>query len=230
MARRIYLSKFEIGRVELPDQAQHHLVNVLRLADLSEVEPFTTDGRRGRATLHLEPEPHLIVHEIVSAAAQVEITVASAVPKGERADYLVEKLAELGVARWVPLETERAVVLPKGDGKRTRWERIAQEAARQSHAGRVLQIGELIKLGKFVGNVAAGTVVWFGSTGEGAETAGQAPAPELVVIGPEGGFTPGEEAMMREAGWMGVTFGETVLRVETAAVVGAFAALARRHR
>ena len=58
---------------------------------------------------------------IVPSCQGVALTIASAVPKGERADWMVEKLSELGTSEFLPLATARAVVLPQGKGKRERW-------------------------------------------------------------------------------------------------------------
>src|SRR5687767_15989799 len=70
-------------------------------------------------------------------------TIAAAVPKGDRADWMVEKLSELGVEEFIPLASARSVVLPEGRNKRERWVRIATEAAKQSRRGGVMRVGEL---------------------------------------------------------------------------------------
>lgn len=221
MPRRVFVSELSLGSLALPPAAAHHLVGVLRLTDGAAVEPFDAAGRRGVATLRVGPGgATLEVTEVLPAPEHPALVVASAVPKGDRADYLVEKLAELGVAAWVPLKTARSVVHPEGTSKMERWARIAQEAARQSHAPRVTEIRPLMPLAALeVGGA------WFCSTAGGAIPAGEAPAPGLIVVGPEGGFTPEEEAALTARGAVAVTLGRTVLRVETACVVGAAMAL-----
>lgn len=245
--RRVFATNLTLGRVALSPDAAKHLVQVLRLTDGTEVQAFDATGQTAVAVLRIA-DAHPNTRPDKSAAGSsggkfwLEVSrieqasrsgwngvVATAVPKGERADWLVEKLAELGVRKWVPLDTARAVVVPKGEGKRARWERIAQEAARQSHSPGVMEIGELTRLDAFSVEVSAlGGLAWFGSTGEGAVPALQAhsqgsPAgtPAWVLIGPEGGWTPEEEAALVAAGMSRVTFGATVLRVETAAIVAA---------
>lgn len=224
MARRFFIPELRAGRLALPEEAAHHLVRVLRLADGAEVEAFDAAGRRGTGRLVLEAgaNPTVEIAEVAEAAPFPSLTVATAIPKGDRADYLVEKLAEVGVARWVPLEAERSVVVPKGTSKTTRWERIAVEAARQSHAPAVMAIAEVAKPADVV---VAGA--WIASTGPGASDASDAPAPAVVMVGPEGGWTAAEERALMEAGAVRVTLGPTVLRVETAAIVAAAMALAR---
>lgn len=162
----------------------------------------------------------LEVGDLRPAVEKKALVVASAVPKGDRADWMVEKLSELGVTRWVPLKTERSVVHPEGKSKAARWERIAVEAARQSGAAGVLEIGELVDLKTWLTS-AQGQRLWVCSTGEGAVAALEAQAPDGILVGPEGGWTRGEEAMMTAAGAVRVKLAATVLRVETACVVGA---------
>lgn len=200
------------------------------------VEVFDSAGRRGMGVLRPCGEGVAVqVGEVVESArtATGVVRVASAVPKGDRADWLVEKLAELGVAEWWPVETRRSVVVPKGVSKRQRWERIAQEAARQSGAGGVLRVGELRTLQAALAELASEGGV-YGTTGPGARPAAELTAAEVrggwVLIGPEGGWSPEEVGAMDAAGLVAVSLGPTVLRVETACVVGAAAVGWAMHR
>lgn len=219
------LTEFTLpGVIPLTEAARHHLVSVLRLADGSAVELFDESGHRARGVL--TDGLGVEVAELLPPEPRRRLVVASAVPKGDRADYLVEKLAELGVSTWIPLVTARAVVLPKGDSKRDRWTRIAQEAARQSHAPGVLDIDDLTPLGRLTDHDAPCKA--FCTTGPGALRIADLDAPpDLIVIGPEGGFTPDEERTLLDAGFNPLTLGPTVLRVETATTVAAALCMAR---
>lgn len=224
MPRRVYILQVAAGKQELSPENSHYLTNVLRLKDGEEIEVFDSNGRRGRGTLHSSPTPLVEIHELLPTVARPPLVVASAVPKGDRADYLVEKLAELGVSRWIPLQTARSVVHPTGTSKHARWEKIAQEAARQSHAPGVMQVGELTRLGSLS---LEGESAWFCSTAAGHEPAAEAPPPSIILVGPEGGFTTEEETGFTAAGAIPVTLGPTILRVETACLVAAAFALTK---
>lgn len=223
--RRIFVPRLELGRVALPAEAERHLVSVLRLGDGDEVEPFDGEGRVGRATLVVTQGGATVleVTHIDEPIRRSQLVVASAVPKGDRADFLVEKLSEIGVLAWQPLRTARSVVEPKGESKTQRWQRIAQEAARQSHAPGVMEIRQICSLQELPGELLGGA--WFASlTPEAIEPGSSTKTPGCVLVGPEGGWTGEEEEWMRSQGVRAVTLGETVLRVETAAVLTAWAA------
>jgi 16S rRNA (uracil1498-N3)-methyltransferase len=226
--RRVFVAGLCVGRVRLPEETAHYLANVLRLEEGAAVTAFDAGGRSGAAVLL--GGGVLEVSEVREAAVWPRLTLASAVPKGDRADVLVEKLAELGVARFVPMRTERSVVHPEGTGKLSRWERIAVEAARQSEAPLVLEIAPLMTLPELVKTWSAGTKVWLAvtqSAGMGPEVL---PGPDVVLVGPEGGWSEAETGMLlgqRSAEVHPVTLGPTVLRVETAGVIGASAGLGR---
>lgn len=237
MPRRVHIPDLRPGRLPLPADTAHYLLAVLRLPDGATVEAFDSAGRVAPATLHAGPPALIeITSDPVAGPATMPLTVASAVPKGDRADYLVEKLGELGVARWVPLRTNRSVVHPDGASKFARWERIAVEAARQSHAPAVLQIAPLAAPGDLASLIVSPAdavpqppVVWVCSTRPDALPALSAPPPAAVLVGPEGGWTDDELAAFAHAGHTHVSLGPTVLRVETAALVAAALALAHRH-
>ena len=227
--RRVFLTHLTPGTTPLTPEQRKHLIQVLRLGDGTVLQAFDAHGATATATLRTDP-PSLdisLVSPPTDGAPRSgwDGVVASAVPKGERADWLVEKLAELGVRQWIPLDTARSVVLPRGEGKRLRWERIAQEAARQSHSRGVMSIGQLTPLPHLLATFAVGASPgWFGSTTPGAIPAAGLfvfPSPPYILIGPEGGWTPEEELAMSSAGLTAATFSSTVLRVETAAVVAA---------
>jgi 16S rRNA (uracil1498-N3)-methyltransferase len=134
------------------------------------------------------------------------VKVAAAVPKGGRLDWMVEKLAELGVAELIPIRFARSVA-ELGESKRKRLEKLALAAAKQSGAP-VMQIGTERRAGELPGDAIL------------AHPGSDAPLPAgagLVVIGPEGGLTPEEESRFARR----FTLGPTILRIETAAVVAA---------
>ena len=164
-------------------------------------------------------------------AGSVWLCVAAAVPKGDRADWMVEKLSELGVDEFVPLAAARSVVLPEGRGKHDRWNRIATEAAKQSRRAGVMRITKLTDLsGALAGatDAAQSGRAWFLTTEDDAavpiSTALRdvpAGARLTVFVGPEGGWTVEERQQFAAAGATAVRLGPTILRVETAAIATA---------
>ncbi len=250
--RRLHVSQLSTGDVRLSEREAHHARDVLRLGESDEIELFDDAGQTAHAVVRQCDANNVIVSvEWIAQAmrASVRITVASAVPKGDRADWLVEKLSELGVDRFIPLQTERSVVLPTGKGKRDRWLRLAVEAAKQSRRAGVMQIDELTRLSRAIETAATG---WFFTTeGDGAisiaqaverlssggrgsrraaitesttGSAGASPSSAdaiLLLIGPEGGWTTQELDQMRQHNLTPVRLTTTILRIETAAIAAA---------
>ena len=194
------------------------------------VEVFDDAGWAGRGVLAFAGDSGVIVRvdriqEPESEARRIHLTVAAAVPKGDRADWMVEKLSELGVAEFVPLAAARSVVLPEGKNKRERWLRIATEAAKQSRRAGVLQIAELTPLADAVRAASAGEL-WYLATEPEATPLPIASAIQLLpasaaltaFVGPEGGWTAEELRLFASVGGQAVRLTDTVLRVETAAI------------
>ncbi len=205
----------------LSDEDAHHLGRVLRLRDGEEV--VATDGRghwarttwRGRATLEpLSAGSGVGGDGSVQSETRAEpsLTVAFAPVKGERPEWVVQKLTELGIDRIVPLHTERSVV--RWTGARglvtvEKLRRVAREAAAQCRRVWLPEVSD---------TVAFADLPALGGTGEVvlAQLSGDRPtvAQRVVAVGPEGGWSADELA----SGLPTVGFGLSVLRAETAAV------------
>jgi 16S rRNA (uracil1498-N3)-methyltransferase len=170
----------------------------------------------------------IVVEEVREPATNAfQWTIASAVPKGGRADWMIEKLSELGAATFIPLASARSVVLPEGKAKFQRWRRLAAEAAKQSRRVGVMRIEELTRVEDLI-RLPDREEGWYFSTSAGAQPVpvalaawgarGVKPQSMMLLVGPEGGWTGEEEAGFRANGLIAVSLGSTVLRVETAAV------------
>jgi 16S rRNA (uracil1498-N3)-methyltransferase len=159
----------------------------------------------------------------------VELTLATAVPKGERFDWLVEKATEVGVARLVPVVTARSVVEP-GGAKLDRLRRVVVEASKQCGRNRLLAIEPVTPWAEFSGRVGPDILRLLshpGGTGLNREPGVHRTTDRVVIaVGPEGGFTEEEVTSARAAGWVTIGLGPTILRVETAGLVAASLALA----
>lgn len=227
--RRIHVSPpVRAGEMTLSEREAHHARDVLRLGAGDVVELFDDAGATARATIVACDSAGVVVRveePDASAAADIAIrlTVAAAVPKGDRADWMIEKLSELGVLRFVPLAAARSVVLPEGKNKRQRWTRIATEAAKQSRRRGVMRIDELTRLSDALRHASAEGPCCCLSTDAGAKPvldliAQTTPSTLTAFIGPEGGWTDEETAQFNAVGATGVKLTATILRVETAAV------------
>lgn len=219
------------GLLILRDEEARHLVKVRRLGIGDMVEVF--DGR-GNATAArvIETARDRVALEPAGAplpdrTAQCPVTLATAIPKGERFDWLVEQATEIGVIRLVPLATERSVVDPRA-AKLDRQRRRIIEASKQCGRNTLMELAPATPWLEFVPH-AASTHRLVAHPG-GIPASGW-PVPKsgtgvTLAIGPEGGFTDAEIAAATEAGWLAVSLGRTLLRVETAGLVGCAAILA----
>ncbi len=228
VVRRIHTpATLRAGEITLAEREAHHARDVLRLGAGDIVEVFDDAGGVSRAIIVSSGTGGVVVRVDEPAAsaarAAVELTIGSAVPKGDRADWMIEKLSELGVVRFIPLATTRSVVLPEGKNKHERWARLATEAAKQSRRRGVMRIDALTRLSDALRDASAAGACYHLSTASRAQPvlhllARDAPSALTAFIGPEGGWTDEEGAQFDAAGAVGIRLTSTVLRVETAAV------------
>jgi 16S rRNA (uracil1498-N3)-methyltransferase len=166
-----------------------------------------------------------------TAAPAVTIIVGLPLLKGERFEWAIQKLTELGAAQIVPLTSERTVVKRASESRLARWQLIAREAAEQCERPTIPHIVSPVALE----NVVTGpdTIADIDLALICAERrkapllqtllhscyqGGAQPKNILVAIGPEGGFSDREVAMAQESGMTAVSLGPRILRAETAAI------------
>jgi 16S rRNA (uracil1498-N3)-methyltransferase len=215
----VHVRQVARGRIELDAEQAHHVRDVLRMAVGDEVEAFDDEGSVATAAL-VEIGPAVVVEidEVQRRENVMQLTIASAVAKGERADWMVEKLSELGCARFIPLITARSVVLPEGRNKFERWARIATESAKQSRRVGVMKIDPLTR----VQDVPSDAQVCVLSTESQATPIADVRADAMtLLVGPEGGWTDEELALFSDRRYAAVTLTQSILRVETAAIAAA---------
>jgi 16S rRNA (uracil1498-N3)-methyltransferase len=204
------MPRFFVERIENPallsPEESRHAVRALRLGPGDRVTVFDARESWTGEIESVDGRVRVRLLERSARPALPAVTVAAAVPKGARLDWMVEKLAELGVAEFAPVRFARSVA-ECGEAKRRRLGKIALAAAKQSGAP-VLRIAPERPLAE----VPADAILVLPSAaeplGRGAGT---------VVVGPEGGLTPEEEARFARRS----SLGPTTLRIETAAVVAA---------
>lgn len=223
----------EEGRVVLGDDEAHHLARVLRIERGAVVELF--DGVRSASRLAevvairgREVELGLVGEAIGGPDPTVELTLMTAVPKGERFDWLVEKAVELGVERLQPISCRRSVVDPRA-GKLERVRRRVIEASKQCGRNRIMEVLDTAAWEVAVASTAGAPRLVAHPDGVPFDrwpNAEGAPAPVLAV-GAEGGFAPEEVELAERAGWRAVSLGRYIMRIETAAIAGAALVMAK---
>jgi 16S rRNA (uracil1498-N3)-methyltransferase len=228
--RRLYVPAERLAgaRVVLVDDDHQHVARVLRARAGDRLTLF--DGVGGEVDAEVthvgkrDTELALGARRAgVATAAPFAITLLVAVPRGERLDLVVQKTTELGVARVVPVLTDRSVARPE-PARRARWEKIAREAARQCGRADVPRVDAPVALATAVADPelpVARFALWEAERGRSlrARLAAAPPGPAALLIGPEGGFPATEVAAAEAAGFVPVSLGPRVLRVETAAIV-----------
>lgn len=201
------------------DRAQsNYLVNVLRLGDGDAVRVF--DDRTGEwaATLSggkravLSVSTHLAEREAVP-----DLWLCVAPVKRGRIDLVAEKACELGAARLLPVITRRTVV-DRLNADRLRAHMV--EAAEQCGRTALPALRDAVKLDRLLADWPAERALIFADETGGDPLPGIArPGPAAILIGPEGGFTEEERAMIRAVPQArGVSLGPRILRAETAAI------------
>jgi 16S rRNA (uracil1498-N3)-methyltransferase len=230
MSERFFLGSIpQSGRAVLAGDEARHLVRVLRAGVGAEIRVFDGAGGEWRARIASigRDEVTLDIGAPLPAAPAVEpsITIAVALPKGERQKWLVEKLTELGVARLVPLVTARGVA-EAVPAALERLRRGVVEACKQCGRSVLMEIGEPATVAEACA-AAEGPVILCDPGGPPLDAASlRATTAVLGLVGPEGGFTAEEEAAMVAVGAVRAGLGPHVLRVETAAIALAAAVTA----
>jgi 16S rRNA (uracil1498-N3)-methyltransferase len=221
------------GAREVAGDDHHYLFRVRRLAagdrlvlfDGEGVEADAAVASAGPRTGSLE----VAAPRAVADAAGPRVTVLLSIIKGERMDWCVAKLVELGVGRIVPVAAERSVVKLDGDRAERRAERYRAQvraAAQQSRCLVLPRVDPICRLDAALERVADADLkllLWEDPRAIPLRSAIPARAPEAtcVLVGPEGGFTSVEVEQAEAAGFVAVGLGRRILRAETAAVASA---------
>ncbi|MSR60073.1 MAG: 16S rRNA (uracil(1498)-N(3))-methyltransferase [Planctomycetaceae bacterium] len=224
MSRRFYLPQsFEAPTLSLQGSEAHHLSRVLRLKAGDEVILFDGQGQEARARIEALADDRVELTVCERRAGRnesaVALTLAVAVPKGDRFDWLVEKATELGVTRLVPLITSRSVVDPRA-GKLDRLRRTIVEASKQCGRSRLMELTAPTSWTDFVEQDRGGGGLWVADpSGESLSGRGLVDAGVVTgAVGPEGGFTPDELELACRHGARLISLGPRILRIETAAL------------
>lgn len=231
---RFFITPHEIkgDRVTIAGGDFHHITRVLRLGPGDKIVAILPQEKEFTVEIVLVG-PDRLVGRILGQARPlaeppVEVTLAQALVKGDKFDYIIQKATELGVAQFIPFQAEHSVVRldeEKAEERRLRWQKIAREAAEQS--GRlslplVREVTTLPQILEAAGSYDLGLFLWEKEEEQGLKRVLQSARGArrlLLVVGPEGGFSRSEAALAREKGLKPVSLGPRILRTETAGPV-----------
>ena len=208
--------------VTLEGTEAHHLLHVMRAQPGLELVLF--DGQGGEFAAEVVRCQRSTVELTVGDRQQIErelpfqLTLAVALPKGDRQRWLLEKAVELGVSRLVPLQTARSIGKSEPGAKLARY---VIEASKQCGRNRLMETAAPISWQNFLAEGSSGKCFLAHPGGEAIEKIDRQSieGDDLrIAVGPEGGFTDEEVSHAVAVDWKTVGLGRRILRIETAAV------------
>jgi 16S rRNA (uracil1498-N3)-methyltransferase len=232
---RFYISPetWNIDSLTLDEDETHHAIDVLRMSKGDKAVVF--NGRGAEATVEVAEitRKSVTLRKLLQSKSSpigCSITLAQAVPKGKNMDLIVQKAVELGATAIVPLLSERTVVhVEEQDDaarKQQKWQVVAIEAAKQCGQNWLPTVHAPRSPKEFFSQPAKYDLMLIASLQPDAmhlkrllsEYDEKKPKSVLVLVGPEGDFTPAEIGLAKSHGCRPVTLGPIVLRTETAAI------------
>lgn len=210
----------------------HHALEVLRMKAGDRATVFNGEGAEATVEIATVEKGAVSLKKIAAGKSKpltCSFTLAQAIPKGKNMDLIVEKATELGAAAIAPLLSERTVVkIDDSDSiaKKDKWQRVAIEAAKQCGQNWVPAVAKPRTPKEFFQAGEKWDLMLIASLQPDsrpiketlAEFAGKKLGRVLVLVGPEGDFTPAEINLAKNAGCRPITLGPIILRTETAAI------------
>ncbi|MFC4762427.1 16S rRNA (uracil(1498)-N(3))-methyltransferase [Dyella koreensis] len=222
----------------LPSQAGEHVARVLRMVAGDELTLFNGDGHDYLAILAAVGKREVSVSvqsaQPVDNESPLSLTLAQGVARGEKMDLIVQKATELGVARIVPLLTERSEVKldpSRAEKRLAHWRAVAASACEQSGRARVPEVVAALPLETWLRDLRDDSALRLALLPDGdtqARTLSFDTTGGILVVGPEGGLGERDVTALRAARFQGLRLGPRILRTETAGLA-ALAALQALH-
>ena len=223
---RLYTStELNAGKqIELDDENAHYVRTVLRLKKDAEIILFNGSGGEYLGSI-IEVSRRAVVIDIKqwnnrSVESTLSVHLGLGISRGDRMDFSVQKVVELGVNVITPLITERCQVQFKGEKKSQRWvhwQKIVQHATEQSGRTQLPDLLEIDSLSTWVIQ-QQGLKVFLDPYAEHSLADLERPTQVTLLVGPEGGFSDTERTLAKAAGFIPVRMGARILRTETAAL------------
>ena len=211
----------------------HHLAHVMRaqIGDAITVVDAAGQAAEMAVTELTRDAVHLRTQRLLPAETEDrEVVLVQALLKGEKMDFVVQKAAELGAVCVCPIVTEHVVVrydAKKAAAKAARWQKIADEAAKQCGRRMLMRVAPIVSLTELLRDPAyigaADTATVFCYEQEERQSmrtvlGGTEARRVTLIVGAEGGFSPAEVAAVTAAGGQPVSLGHRILRAETASL------------
>jgi len=224
-----------LDRLQLDAAETHHCIGVMRAVVGQRIVVFNGRGVEALAEITQIGKSEVELKAIQAFTTPVlrcAITLAQAIPKGKNMDLIVQKATELGVSKIVPLISERTVVHladEESARKTEKWREVIIEAGKQCGQSRLPEIVSPITPKRFfteldrcdvsfIASLQGDALSFKSALAEFRSQHGKRPQSALILIGPEGDFTPAEAALAKGAGCLPISLGPIVLRTETAAI------------
>ena len=227
------VSRWDAGEVLLSGDEAHHFCKVMRGKVGDSLVLFDGTGPYSHGIVELILKEGIRIRITETFADEIEsplrLTVAAALPKGDRQRFLIEKLAELGTARFIPVQMERSVARAN-DAVIQRFRRYVIEAAKQCGRNVLMEITNEVPIQKLNDLCASETAAKFvlhpialGNVGQTTpqQTLTGTPAQVIILAGPEGSFTDQEVDFALRGGFVPLDLGKRILRTETACIAAA---------
>ena len=218
------------SEITLSEEDSAHLARVLR-ADIGDMITVCDDiGTEYEAEIFYiskkEVKAKITDYKKSATEAKVEVTIFQGLPKGSKMELIIQKCVEIGVCRIVPMATVRAVVKindEKSAGKVKRWNKIAEEAAKQSGRGIIPVVEAPLSFKEAAGKASEfdmAIIAYEQHDKADIKTYLRSKTPKkiAVYIGPEGGFDEEEIKIAEDSGIYAVSLGKRILRTETAPI------------
>ncbi len=215
---------------KLDGELLRHIKTVLRMGEGAEFTLCDGEGTFYDAVLAADGEAAIKAEYPAPTEPKLGITLFQAIPKNPKLEFIVQKATEIGVAKIVPMNTERIVARLEKDSKLERLRKIAREAAAQSRRGIVPEVAAPVSFARAAELAAEADLAVIPYEDEHKTPLrdclrGKTARTLSIMIGPEGGFAEGEVALARERGILSATMGPRILRTETAGLVASAIAL-----
>lgn len=229
---RFYIPSGSIkdDKIQISGKEAHHILNVMRLKVSDEITVFDGTGTEYTGIIEDVRRNHLGIKitqkRNITSGERFDIALIQSVPKKNKMGYIVEKATELGVNVIIPVITARTIPEwseAKKGARIGRWEKIAQEAAKQSGRTSLPSINPLSTLQealKYVNGYDMKLIAVLNEkTVKLKDILRGAPGGKIAIaIGPEGDFTAQETEEAQKLGFKAVTLGPRVLKSDTAAL------------